>query len=244
MTRKEQIGVGILVSSTLLAILIAIFIGPIFQDEGYHQFSDETTIGSVPNFWNVISNLPFLVIGCMGIRHFRNKKIPVAKAPYFLFFGGVAMVGLGSAYYHFHPTAETLVWDRLPMTVAFTSLFSIVFTEFVSKKWGQFMLWPLVGLGLLSILFWQTTGDLRLYGLVQFYPMVAMLVVLVFFSSSQTPAWGYWWLFGWYVVAKLFEAGDVEIHEVLGIMSGHPLKHFAAAIGIYGLLRMYQKSYA
>ena len=41
---------------------------PIAQDPTYHQFADQRTLLGIPNFWNVVSNLPFVLVGAMGLR--------------------------------------------------------------------------------------------------------------------------------------------------------------------------------
>ena len=44
-----------------------LLVPPILQDQSYHQFADQRTILGVPNFWNVVSNLPFLAVGAVGL---------------------------------------------------------------------------------------------------------------------------------------------------------------------------------
>ena len=34
------------------------FLPPIPQDQAYHQFADHRTLLGIPNFWNVVSNVP------------------------------------------------------------------------------------------------------------------------------------------------------------------------------------------
>lgn len=40
---------------------------PIPQDPAYHRFTDTREFFGIPNFWNVVSNLPFLVVGIASI---------------------------------------------------------------------------------------------------------------------------------------------------------------------------------
>src|SRR5262249_21708612 len=40
---------------------------PIPQAMSYHAFADDRTLLGVPNFWNVVSNLPFLIVGFLGL---------------------------------------------------------------------------------------------------------------------------------------------------------------------------------
>lgn len=229
MTKKtKNIGYVLLIAIGLAALIGFSVSSPILQNEDYHNFSDADTILGIPNFWNVISNLPFLFIGILGLKKLANYGIA-----YSVFFVGIIMVAFGSGYYHLYPDSNTLVWDRLPMTVAFTALISALISEFINVNKGRKLLIPLVLIGGISILYWVTTGDLRLYALVQFYPIVAIPIILIFFNSSPNVKKGFWLLLLCYIIAKLLETFDTEIHKSIVIMSGHPIKHVAAAIGIY-----------
>lgn len=244
--------VGVL-AATLLSVsaLIGIFfVNPIAQDPGYHSFSDQRTLLEVPNFWNVMSNLPFLLVGMLGlyrlVRSASLNTINELKPAYALFFAAVAWVALGSAYYHWTPNNISLVWDRLPMTVAFMALFSIIIGEYSSVTVGKKVLWPLVLIGVISVFYWfaterQGAGDLRLYALVQFLPMLLIPIVLVSGDSRYDSAWGYWALLGAYVIAKVLEHFDTIIFGEHHFISGHSLKHVAAAFGIMLLLDYYSR---
>jgi hypothetical protein len=54
--------------------------------------------------------------------------------PFAPFFAGVGLTAFGSAYYHLEPTNDRLLWDRLPMTVAFMGLFAAVLSERVRLR--------------------------------------------------------------------------------------------------------------
>lgn len=223
----------------VLAIGVLFIIDPILQDSSYHLFSDQNSCLNINNCWNVLSNLPFLIIGIIGL--LAIKKQQQNKLAYLLFFSGVGLVALGSGYYHYNPNNQTLTWDRLPMTIAFMALFSIVLSEFISISLGKKALIPLVLFGLLSILFWVYTGDLRPYILVQFYPILAIPIILLCYKSKNHSIFGYWLLILCYGLAKVCEHFDSEIHQILQVISGHSLKHLIAALGIYLWIRSYQK---
>ena len=232
----------------LIVIVAVVMLDPMAQDLKYHQFHDQRTFLNIPNFWNVISNIPFLLIGVIGLysifRSHRINLIQDMKAAYIVFFSGVSLVALGSGYYHLSPDNETLVWDRLPMTLAFMALFSIIIGEFISARWGKRVLWPLVIFGMYSIFYWHITeskgeGDLRLYVLVQFLPLLLIPLILVLFTPKFTHTRGYWILLCAYVFAKFFEYFDGVVLNNLTILSGHSIKHLVAALGIYFLLNAY-----
>ena len=53
----RKLAVGIV---AVLAIAVAFLLDPIAQDPAYHEFADERALFGVPNFWNVVTTLPFL----------------------------------------------------------------------------------------------------------------------------------------------------------------------------------------
>lgn len=235
---KNKIGSIILLLLLIISIGVLIAIGPILQDLNYHLFSDQSSCLNITNCWNVVSNIPFLIVGVIGLITIKNKANMLA---YHLFFIGVALVAVGSGYYHLYPNNETLIWDRLPMTVAFMGLFSVVLSEFIDMNFGKKALLPLVSFGLLSIIYWVITEDLRPYILVQFYPIIAIIIILLCYKSKNHSIFGYWLLILCYGIAKFCEHFDTEIHQILHIISGHSLKHLVAAIGIYLWIRSQQK---
>ncbi len=224
---------------------------PIAQDLTYHDFADQRSLYGVAHFWNVASNLPFAVIGLLGcwwlIRAGRTHSAfmePSERVAYFVFFVGEFLTCFGSGYYHAGPTNDTLVWDRLVFSLMLTSIFAIVVTEFVNRRVGRFILAPMVVLGLFSVLYWARSellgqGDLRLYYLVQFYPMLATPVILVLFRSRYTHASAFWLVWALYAVAKVAELYDGTIFEWSEFWSGHTVKHLVAAgasyVPLYGL---------
>jgi hypothetical protein len=234
-----------------LATISIFFLSPIPQDPSFHQFADQRTILSIPNFWNVVSNFGFLFVGAIGLYklHISNSLniVQAIKYSYSIFFIGVFFVSFGSAYYHWQPNNHTLIWDRLPMTLAFMSLTSIVFAEFLSVKFGRVNLIPLLFIGLLSVFYWywselQGAGDLRLYVLVQFLPMILLLVLLLFGQPTFQNQYGYWELILAYALAKLAEYFDIKIYKLTsGMISGHTPKHILAAIGLYMLILYFEK---
>ena len=237
---------------SIISVVAAFSVDPIAQDLNYHVFADQRTLLTTLNFWNVASNLPFLIVGLMGLLSVlgshKLNTISELKSAYAVFFFGVSLVAFGSGYYHLWPSNNSLVWDRLPMTIAFMALFAIIIGEFISLRTGKLLLIPFIIIGAFSVYYWHITesageGDLRLYALVQFLPIILIPVILILFKSKSTNTAGYWWLLGAYVLAKGLEFFDAQIYDSLIFISGHSLKHIAAALGIYLLLRAYQKTY-
>lgn len=219
---------------------------PIPQDPGYHAFADTRAFLGVPNFWNVATNLPFLFVGLWGL--LRSRLVAAQLATHYrVYCGAVALVAFGSAWYHLAPSNASLVWDRLPMTVAFMSLFSALIADRISWFVGRALLWPLVVAGIASIAWWirgeaAGHGDLRAYGLVQFLPMLLTPMILLMWREGSIAERPLWLGFGAYALAKLAEHFDAAIHAGGSLLGGHGLKHLAAAAATWWVARAFQRS--
>jgi hypothetical protein len=220
-----------LMSASLAGLLL---LPPIPQDQSYHQFADQRAIFGIPNFWNVVSNLPFLAVGAAGLWRFRNDPATI------VLFLGIFLTGIGSSYYHWSPNDRTLFWDRLPMTLAFAAILALVVAERVNARAGAILLWPALAIGLFSLLLWLWTDDLRLYFWVQFFPGVALLPLFLLYPPKYTGT--YYWIIavGLYTLAKVFEFSDHTIFSVGYLLSGHTLKHLTAAAACFAILRYFE----
>ncbi len=231
-----RINPPILVFSGLTAASLAalLLVPPIPQDQSYHQFADQRTIFGIPNFWNVVSNFPFLAVGAAGLRRFRGNPATV------IFFLGVFLTGIGSSYYHWNPNDATLFWDRLPMTLSFAAILALAVEERISARAGAILLWPALAIGVFSLLLWRWTDDLRLYFWVQFFPALAVLSLFLLYPGKYTGT--HYWIVGGglYALAKVFEFSDDRIYSLGKLLSGHSLKHFAAAAACLAVLRYFQ----
>jgi hypothetical protein len=237
----------------VVMVVVMLLLDPIAQDPRYHHFADQRTRLGVAHFGDVITNVPFIVVGVMGLWFVcRAEWVPRAfahdreRAALVVFFAGILLTGFGSGWYHLRPDNARLVWDRLPMTLGFMGIFSAMISERISERVGVALLGPLAVVGLGSVWWWAWTeqqgrGDLRLYGLVQFYPMVGMALMLLLLPSRYTRGNEYWAVLLWYAAAKAAELFDHQVFNVNGVLSGHNLKHLFAAAGAWWVLRMLRR---
>lgn len=239
----------------MVVLLLAAILPPLAQPIAYHQFADQAALFGVPNFLNVVSNLAILFSGLVGVlfvwRCFQSptQQSFVNKAecwPYLILFLSVVMVGFGSAYYHWVPDNERLLWDRLPIALGVTALLAAALMERISLSVGLWAFPFLMLLGVGSVMYWywteqQGAGNLNFYVVVQFYSLLLVVLLGMFFPSNYTRGGDMHKAVAVYAVAKVAETLDLAIYDLGGIVSGHTIKHLLAAAAIYLIVRMLQK---
>jgi hypothetical protein len=212
-------------SFALVVIAFFVFVPPIPQDQRFHSFADGRTIAGIPNFWNVVSNLLFAVVGILGLKRFASLADRIL-------FAGVLLTAFGSAYYHLAPSDARLVWDRLPMTVIFMAFVALASVEPRDLEPSPWLLCILIALGTGSVLWWSVTGDLRPYAVVKFGPILYLAPVLV--SSTQRKY--IWPIVGLFALAQALEMADKGVYSDF-LLSGHTLKHMVAALATLAIFR-------
>jgi Ceramidase len=225
--------VPVLYGLMIVSLAALLPLPPLLQDQSYHQFADQRELFGIPNFRNVVSNLPFIAVGAVGLLWVRRDATTI------VLFAGLFLTGFGSSYYHLNPNDGTLFWDRLPMTLCFAAILAAVVEERVDARAGAMLLRPLLAIGIFSLLLWRWTDDLRLYAWAQFFPFLALVLILQLFPPKYTGA-SYWVAAAaFYALAKLLEFLDEKIYSVGSIVSGHTLKHLAAAAAGFAILRLF-----
>ena len=230
-------------STTVLAL--AWFVPPIAQDPAYHQFADTRRLLGIPNFWNLVTNLGFVLVGLKGLGRLYHGRtpgvLPELHTVYSVLFAALVLLGFGSAWYHLQPDNASLVYDRLPIAIASMALLCVFLGEHVAPALGRDLLAPLLLVGAGSVIYWRLSerhdhGDLRFYLLVQFVP-IAMAVLLLWKRPSRLDRAGIMWIpvIG-YVLAKGCESADAWIYSFGHVLGGHALKHLIAALGLSALL--------
>jgi hypothetical protein len=244
--------IGLLVAFTLLSVAAAVLLPAVPQPLDYHHFADTREAFGIRNFLDVSSNLAFAIAGVAGLvvtLHPRTAFAHVSERwPYGVFFAGVLLTAIGSAYYHLAPDNETLFWDRLPMTIGFMSLLSAQIVDRINARLGIALLAPLLLIGMGSVVYWIATeraghGNVVPYAALQAYSVVILVVLAATHPSRYTRGAAIYGVFAAYVLAKVFEHFDGELLAIGGIVSGHSVKHIAAAIGalIVGLMLWQRK---
>ena len=238
----------LLLGSLLTCGLAAILVPGMPQPLDYHAFADRRAFWSVPNALNVLSNLPFLVAGALGLARVARgggNFIDSREAlPYRVFFLGALLTSAGSAYYHLAPDNARLVWDRLPMTLGFAGLVAAAVVERADLRLGLRCLWPLLALGAGTVIYWYATermgaGNVIPYAAYQGWSILVIVLLIVAFPAQRYSHGGLLiWAAGWYGLAKIFESNDLGIYRLFGgILSGHTIKHLLAACAVFAIVR-------
>jgi hypothetical protein len=234
-----------------LTLLIAIIIGsflalmavePIAQDLNYYNFADQRSFWGIPNFFDIVSNIPFFIIGLIGLLFFLKHKEEAAPWSWRLFFFGVTLVAFSSSYYHLDPNNQTVVWDRIAITMGFMGVLIGLLAECIHPKIEKYFLFPTASLGIASVLYWYVTDDLRFYAWIQFMPLLVIPIALLLFKGRYTHKRYLLLALLCYVLAKVTEVMDRQIflftYEQL---SGHTIKHLFAALGAFWIYWMLKR---
>jgi Ceramidase len=239
MTKNWRVTVLLIGLFAPLAVLLAW--PPIAQDVRYHAYADTRAFFGIPHALNVASNVAFLVMGALGLAGARQRRPLGAATSWSVFFAGIALVAFGSAWYHLSPSNSSLVWDRLPMTLAFMALIAALVSEHLSDRLERVVLPAAIAVGVISIAWWHYADDLRLYVWVQFGPLLAIVLLLTAFPARYSHRSYLAWGLAFYVLAKVSEHADRAIFAYTdGVISGHTLKHLVAAVApfcVYLMLR-------
>ena len=229
---------------------------PLAQDPAFHAFADTRTLWRIPYFGDVVSNAALLVAGLAGLAALRRRageateqgaRSAWARAVQTLFFGAVVLTAFGSTYYHWAPDTPRLFWDRLPLGLVASASVALVLTDRASIRGaGRWALVAWLALGPITVVYWRITeaqgaGDLRPYFLMLGVAMAAAPVLLALLPPRHTHGYGYLLAAALYIIATVCEQADRGIYEAIGVVSGHTLKHVAAAAAVAVLAWMFAR---
>lgn len=231
-----------------IIVIAFLFHAPIPQLENYHHFANDCTWMGIANAENVLSNLPFLIVGIWGLLRSRNYAIvsQIERLCWMGCFAGVALTCFGSAFYHLDPNHWRLVWDRIPIALSFVCLFNAVLAERVSERFAKITLLPFVLYSIGAVFYWYLTetwgqSDMRAYILVQLLPMLMIPLILKWYAPRYTHGWMLLMVALWYLIAKVCEGLDGAIFAFTDHISGHAIKHLFAAIACAQVVWMLEK---
>lgn len=251
---STSVRAGLLAIVALIAPWLAGWFLPSFaQPQSFHDYADRRAWLGLPYAADVLSNLPFLAVGAIGLHFvlrgwrtngnaFSDQR---AAWPYAMLFFGVLLIAFGSAWYHAQPSDATLLWDRLPMALAFAGLVAGTLTDRAAQRSvGLLVAFATVGAG--TVLYWTAFGNLVPYLVMQAGFIATALIATACIASRYTHENRIYVAAGLYAAAILSERLDQQVYALLGgWLSGHTLKHLfacAAILSIFSMLRARQRA--
>tara|TARA_B100000676_G_scaffold14654_3_gene13177 strand:- start:8528 stop:9232 length:705 start_codon:yes stop_codon:yes gene_type:complete len=220
------------------------------QENNYHQFADQRNYFGISNFLNVSSNIFIFLSGVLGfISLLSSKELLRRKTfthlferwPYIILFLCVIIVGITSAYYHLEPDNTRLTWDRIPIAIGISTLFSITLIERISIKFGLLILPFLILFGIGSVIYWywgeqNSLGNLNYYIFIQFYSILGIVILGKYFPSRYNRNNDIFIVVTLYAIAKFLEIADHEIYNLGRVISGHSLKHLFVGLAVFWII--------
>ena len=233
----------------------ALLLEPIAQSQAFHDFAEQRTLLGIPNFGDVVTNIAYFGTAVSGFAFLASRAGRAVLAsyedrlPYIVFFAAVGAISVGSAYYHADPSNQTLLWDRLPMAIAFAAMLAAFVADRISSRAGSLVVLPLaIALGVASLMYWYIgeaagRGDLRFYFLVQAFAFLLIPLTCVLFRGRNTSGNLVLSILLLYSLGVACEQFDKRIFELLGgTVSGHTIKHILTAAAIYLVIPMLRRS--
>ncbi len=227
--------IGLLIGVAVFLVSAVLALGGASQNQAFHAFANTDAFG-IAHFGNVASNLPYLVVGLIGLGAVRRRWIEIGGwavgGPFVALFAGFALVTFGSASYHAAPTDASLAWDRAPMTIIFGAGLAMVLADRVlPRRAAPPMLLALLLFGLAAVVAWRYADDLRLYRIDQGLGTLVALSAAALFPGRVTHLGLALAMVAIFGAATMCEAFDREIYTALGgAVSGHVIKHLGAAL--------------
>lgn len=212
--------------------------GPsVVQPESYHAFADQRELFGMPHAMDVISNLPFLLLGLLGL-----ARLPHVAATWkgltLLLYTGLLMTFSGSGIYHLAPSDHGLLLDRLGMLVLFAAILGLATADrlgFAQARWV--LTWVGLG-GAASLAAWWYAGNLLPWVVLQVGGVLVLLLLACSRPQANNPTFRLGLCVLCYGLAKLCELADEELFRLSGeLLSGHSLKHLLSGLAVLPLLQ-------
>lgn len=221
----------------LSLVLIALFGPAVEQPSHYHAFADQRALLGIPHAMDVLSNLPFLLLGLYGL-----ARLPRISEHRWRTLGlslslGLLLTFLGSSAYHLAPVDTGLIYDRLGMLVLFSAILGMATADRLGFRAAGMALTAVLLGGATSLWAWWVHDNLLPWIVLQ----AGGMFLLVLLACCQPLRGSHGFKLGacvaWYALAKLFEFGDDHLFHLSGeLLSGHSVKHLLASLAVLPLL--------
>jgi hypothetical protein len=233
--RGATLGVACVAPAIALAVM-----PPIVRTSTFHRYADVRGLWGLPNAGDVLSNLPLMIVGVLGLLAVR-RVAGLPRGLVALAFAGVLGIGVGSAVYHAHPVDTTLAFDWGPIVVAMSWMISLIVADRISVRagWACAVILPILSVA--SVAWWYAGGgfagggDLRFYVGMQLALVAAVPLIVFLYPRGRIDRWWLLAAVGTFLVARVIARNDVSLLDTIGV-SGHSLKHVLVGLATWFVL--------
>lgn len=208
-----------------------------------YEFACDGSCFGIPHFWNVVTNLPYLLVGAWGLGILWRRRLwgHPSFHDWTDFWIWTALVCVGSGAYHWVLQPWGLALDRIAICGVIASLAAHVAQVGLGLRPSRRRSLVFLVVAQATVLIWALGGTAWAYGVLQLLGGLAVLAVVLCawrrgrLPTSPAPILLF---LGAYALAKVVELLDRPICELSGRLGGHPLKHLVSAAGLACLVAM------
>lgn len=212
---------------------------------GYHDFADQRTLLGLPHALDVLSNLPFAVMGAWGLWWLRRVPLDrlgtAQRGLAVLFFVGLMATAFCSSSYHLDPHDAGLCIDRVGMSLAFAGLLGLAAADRISARAGVALAALVAVAAPATALVAWLGGNMTPWAVLQGGGLVLLAALALRRPQPRALGFSIIGVIAFYAVAKALELADAPVFALTQqLISGHSAKHLVAALAGWPVVRALQ----
>ena len=212
---------------------------------GYHDFADQRTLLGLPHARDVLSNLPFAVMGAWGLWWLRRVPLDrlgtAQRGLAGLLFIGLIATAFCSSGYHLDPHDAGLCIDRVGMSLAFAGLLGLAAADRISARAGVALAALVAVAAPATALVAWLGGNMTPWAVLQGGGLVLLAALALRRPQPRALGFSIIGVIAFYAVAKALELADAPVFALTQqLISGHSAKHLVAALAAWPVVRALQ----
>ena len=212
---------------------------------GYHDFADQRTLLGLPHALDVLSNLPFAVMGAWGLWWLRRVPLDrlgtAQRGLAGLLFIGLIATAFCSSGYHLDPHDAGLCIDRVGMSLAFAGLLGLAAADRISARAGVALAALVAVAAPATALVAWLGGNMTPWAVLQGGGLVLLAALALRRPQPRALGFSIIGVIAFYAVAKALELADAPVFALTQqLISGHSAKHLVAALAGWPVVRALQ----
>ena len=212
---------------------------------GYHDFADQRTLLGLPHALDVLSNLPFAVMGAWGLWWLRRVPLDrlgtAQRGLAGLLFIGLIVTAFCSSGYHLDPHDAGLCIDRVGMSLAFAGLLGLAAADRISARAGVALAALVAVAAPATALVAWLGGNMTPWAVLQGGGLVLLAALALRRPQPRALGFSIIGVIAFYAVAKALELADAPVFALTQqLISGHSAKHLVAALAAWPVVRALQ----